>query len=251
MIYVIGGEKGGTGKSCFAQNLVVYLQRQKSEATGDWRRVFTLDGDPQRTTVKWATKRARLGWAVRYGEQLGELYTPIMRHAAEHDDVVVDVAGADSEELRTALLAADRLITPVAPGESDLETVEDVEDAVKLIKLSGNPRLEARVTLNLCDPKFWQSDVAEAVDMLMPVLERGVIGLGPKVVCMRKPLRRAHAARMGVLEYLGHPDRRVRERSFKAMGEIKALCEWITGDFAASGTSGINDTYDTEATNDA
>ena len=30
MILLIGGEKGGSGKSCLAQNLAVYLQKQLS-----------------------------------------------------------------------------------------------------------------------------------------------------------------------------------------------------------------------------
>jgi chromosome partitioning protein len=29
MIILVGGEKGGSGKSCLAQNLAVYLQQKK------------------------------------------------------------------------------------------------------------------------------------------------------------------------------------------------------------------------------
>ena len=50
MILVLGGEKGGSGKSCIAQNLAVWLQRQGSD-------VLLLDADPQGTSVDWARER--------------------------------------------------------------------------------------------------------------------------------------------------------------------------------------------------
>lgn len=43
MIILVGGEKGGAGKSCLAQNLAVYLQKKN-------RDVLLLDADPQGTT---------------------------------------------------------------------------------------------------------------------------------------------------------------------------------------------------------
>ena len=46
MIILVGGEKGGAGKSCLAQNLAVYLQTKN-------RDVLLLDADPQGTTTDW------------------------------------------------------------------------------------------------------------------------------------------------------------------------------------------------------
>ena len=40
MIILVGGEKGGAGKSCLSQNLAVYLQTKN-------RDVLLLDADPQ------------------------------------------------------------------------------------------------------------------------------------------------------------------------------------------------------------
>ena len=50
MILLVGGEKGGSGKSCLAQNMAVYLQHQKKD-------VLLLDADPQGTTTDWAKER--------------------------------------------------------------------------------------------------------------------------------------------------------------------------------------------------
>ena len=46
MILVLGGEKGGSGKSCLAQNLSVWLQRRGHD-------VLLIDADPQGTSVDW------------------------------------------------------------------------------------------------------------------------------------------------------------------------------------------------------
>ena len=51
MILLVGGEKGGSGKSCLAQNLAVYL---KIVAGHD---VLLLDADPQGTTMDWVQER--------------------------------------------------------------------------------------------------------------------------------------------------------------------------------------------------
>lgn len=44
MILLVGGEKGGAGKSCLAQNIAVHIT-QKFNAN-----VLMVDCDPQRTT---------------------------------------------------------------------------------------------------------------------------------------------------------------------------------------------------------
>ena len=50
MIILIGGEKGGSGKSCLAQNLAVYLQQSG-------RDVLLVGAAPQGTSTDWAKER--------------------------------------------------------------------------------------------------------------------------------------------------------------------------------------------------
>ena len=51
MIILVGGEKGGSGKSCLAQNIAVYLRTEKNAS------VLMVDCDPQRTTSDWIQER--------------------------------------------------------------------------------------------------------------------------------------------------------------------------------------------------
>ena len=50
MILLLGGEKGGSGKSCLAQNLAVWIKARGGD-------VLLLDADPQGTTADWAAER--------------------------------------------------------------------------------------------------------------------------------------------------------------------------------------------------
>ena len=51
MIILVGGEKGGSGKSCLAQNVAVYLRTERDAS------VLMVDCDPQRTTSDWIQER--------------------------------------------------------------------------------------------------------------------------------------------------------------------------------------------------
>ncbi|QIQ74813.1 Iron-sulfur cluster carrier protein (plasmid) [Pseudomonas coronafaciens] len=59
MILLLGGEKGGSGKSCLAQNLAVWLQARGGD-------VLLLDADPQGTTADWAAERSAQGDLLRF-----------------------------------------------------------------------------------------------------------------------------------------------------------------------------------------
>ena len=53
MIVLIGGEKGGAGKSTIACNLAVFLASQAKD-------VLLLDADPQKTSSTWAYRRNKI-----------------------------------------------------------------------------------------------------------------------------------------------------------------------------------------------
>ena len=63
MILLIGGEKGGSGKSCLAQNLAIYLKKHRGMD------VLILDADPQGTTTDWVQERAQDDARLLAGQQ--------------------------------------------------------------------------------------------------------------------------------------------------------------------------------------
>ncbi len=144
MILLIGGEKGGSGKSCLAQNLSVYLQTQG-------RDVLLLDTDPQGTTTDWAREREDNDGLFNLAavQASGNVRQTLLDLAKRYQDVVIDAGGQDSEALRSAMTVATHMLLPFRPKRRDLKTLPKMEQLVKLA-LTVNPELKARAIVTQC-----------------------------------------------------------------------------------------------------
>ncbi len=145
MILLVGGEKGGSGKSCLAQNLAVYM---KIVANRD---VLLLDADPQGTTTDWAQERdENEGLAsIASVQASGNIRQTLLDLANRYQDVIIDAGGHDSEALRSAMTVATHMLLPFRPKRRDLKTLVNVEQLVKLAK-AVNPDLIARAIIAQC-----------------------------------------------------------------------------------------------------
>ncbi|MCO7203304.1 AAA family ATPase [Microbacterium sp. CnD16-F] len=138
MIILIGSQKGGPGKTTIAVNLAVEFARQGKD-------VCLVDADPQRSAARWHADREeqRHTPAIACVEKLGNINQTLQDLAGRYDVVVVDVAGKDSREMRTGMVAADTLVVVVRPSQLDLDTLghmsEVIDQAVDL-----NPSLDVR-----------------------------------------------------------------------------------------------------------
>ncbi|MFA5939154.1 MAG: ParA family protein [Sinimarinibacterium sp.] len=122
MIVLIGGEKGGSGKTTIAVNLAVALA-----VLG--RDVVLIDADPQRSSSQWVSRRdaSKTVPRVHCVERTGDVYATIVDLASRYAEVIVDAGGRDSEELRSAMLACHTILLPVRPSQLDVETVAHVD----------------------------------------------------------------------------------------------------------------------------
>lgn len=144
MIILIGGEKGGSGKSCLAQNLAVYLQQQG-------RDVLLIDADPQATSADWAEQRSNNPTLKKlpYAKLTGKIHEPIRDFASRYQDVLIDAGGQDSAALRSAMIVATHMLLPFRPKRRDLKTLEHA--AVLLDQAQAiNPALKARAIITQC-----------------------------------------------------------------------------------------------------
>ena len=147
MISLIGGEKGGTGKTTLATNLAA----QRAAAGRD---VLLVDTDRQGSASFWGAVRDE---AIESGaplppvpcvqvfgkgaaRQIGDL-------SGRYDDVIVDAGGRDSVELRSAMVVADRLFVPVQASQFDVWTLEQMDGLVAQAQ-AINPALRAAVVFN-------------------------------------------------------------------------------------------------------
>jgi chromosome partitioning protein len=143
MILLVGGEKGGVGKTTLATHLAVLRKRAG-------RSVVLLDTDAQGTASQWADFRKELGDEVvqfpclsARGTKVNVELKELVRH---YQDVVVDCGGADSPEFRSGLLAADMLLLPLRPGSFDFWTLAKLGEVLDMVE-GLNPGLHSAVAL--------------------------------------------------------------------------------------------------------
>jgi len=117
MIVVVGGIKGGSGKTTVATNLAVIR-------AAEGRDVILIDADDQETASDFTILRNErqveapsytsiklTGAAVR---------TETLRLREKYEDIIIDTGGRDTTSQRAALTVADMLLVPFVPRSFDV-----------------------------------------------------------------------------------------------------------------------------------
>lgn len=139
MIVVIGGEKGGTGKTTIAFHMA-YMR------TISGRKALLVDADPQKSASMYVAVRSNEGrepaipcvekTASHVGSEAAAMKAigaELIGLARTYDDVIVDTGGRDSVELKAAIGAADRLLIPVKASQLDLWPLQKIHDYLELL----------------------------------------------------------------------------------------------------------------------
>lgn len=141
MIILLGGEKGGSGKSCLAQNIAVYLHLHEKD-------VLLLDADPQGTTTDWAKEREQNEklTSIASVQVSGNIRQTLKDLVKRYDIIIVDAGGHDTEALRSAMTVTTHMLLPFRPKRRDLKTLANMEQLLKLA-FAVNPDLKARAVI--------------------------------------------------------------------------------------------------------
>jgi chromosome partitioning protein len=217
LILLLGQTKGGVGKSTLAVNISVVL----AQRGGD---VLIVDADRQASASGWWADRKmnypdapKIACVQAFGEIDGTLEDLDKRYGF----VIVDVAGRESEELRSALCVCDAILIPVKPGQFDLSALHSLATVVQQSRRI-NPTLKAYGVLSIAPTNAKGKEIAQA---------RGAINGYPEVVqlttviCDRKIYRDSISVGLGVTE--------VKDSSLSvknAQGEVNNLVEEISHD---------------------
>ena len=208
MILLLGGEKGGTGKSTVAVNLAVWLAHRGAD-------VLLIDTDRQRTASHFVDRRNAIDGVpvVHCAEKHGNVFETVRDLAKRYEQVVIDAGGRDSEELRTAMVAAQVLYCPLKASQPDLETSVHMNELVKLAR-GLNPILQARLLIAMGPTNPVIHEAQEAQELLVQLTEFSLSGV---VIRDRKIYRDAMAEGRGVIEMSND----------KATAEVEALAREI------------------------
>lgn len=114
-IITLTGYKGGVGKSTTAVHVATYLS--------DYGKTLLIDGDPNRTAIKWAS-RGSLPFAVVDERKAA-------KHIAGHDWLVIDTpARPDSDDLKELSDGCDLMILPTIPDVNSLDPMIQTSKAL-------------------------------------------------------------------------------------------------------------------------
>lgn len=160
MIVLVGGEKGGTGKTTLATNLAVLRTSQNHNT-------LLIDADPQGSSLFWSDCRvehtlAKVTVMTKTGETLSQDLKPL---SERYDDIIIDTGGRDAKELRSAMILAHKIIVPIQPSAFDLWTLSAVNKLLKTAK-AFNPAVESKILLSRVTTNQFVSDEAETREAL-------------------------------------------------------------------------------------
>ncbi len=206
MIIVIGGIKGGSGKTTIATNLTVLRS-----AIG--KKVLLVDADEQRSASDWADQRLGLGLGstefVTISLAGKNLFVQLQKMKQDYDDIIIDVGGRDTTSQRSALSIADKFLVPFKPRSLDIWTIGSVKQMISEI-LAVNSKLICLAVINQADPKGSENEDAESIISKCP----GLLCL-PIKIGQRKAFANASADGLGISE--------LKVLDKKAFSEIKSL----------------------------
>ncbi len=209
MIIVIGGIKGGSGKTTIATNLAVMRSASK--------KVLLVDADEQKSAWDWSQQRDGL-----VGDILKSSFSTVcmsgkaicanlQRLKEDYNDIIVDTGGRDTTSQRSALCAADKLILPFKPSSIDIWTLVPIKG---ILSECITPNLKVYAVISQADPVG--KDNQEAIEILKEFTEINALD---STIGNRKAFRNAAAEGLGVCE-MPVPDK-------KACQEMKTLYHLI------------------------
>ena len=139
MVILFANTKGGIGKSVLTVHLAVWLFERGF-------RVAVLDTDKQGTSSKWLAE-GKFGPTVCVAQTMEEIETAVGELRKDHEIIVIDIPGTDSDASQTSTLLSDLAIVPLKPSGCDLWAIKD---GLKWIKFSQKMRKkpEAFIVLN-------------------------------------------------------------------------------------------------------
>ncbi len=210
MIIVVGGIKGGSGKTTVATNLAVIRANKGHD-------VLLVDADDQETSTDFTVLRNenQEGGAGYTSIKLTgpSVRTEISRLKEKYQDIIIDTGGRDTTSQRASLSVADFLLVPFVPRSFDVWTLDKVGGLVEEMR-TANPELQAYTFINRADPRG--QDNNEASEALQ---ETGALVFIDTPLGSRKSFSNAAAEGKAVTE--------LKPTDAKANEEIIALYEYV------------------------
>lgn len=136
-ICLVGGQKGGVGKSTITVNIATELALRG-------QKVVIIDCDPQASATVWQKLREEHD-VLPHISVLGlrnKIHTALVELAFVYDHVIVDIGARDTVEFRSGLICADKAILVNRSSQFDLDTYPFTLSIAQDTKAAFNPDLQ-------------------------------------------------------------------------------------------------------------
>lgn len=203
MIILVGGEKGGTGKTTLTTNLAA-LRASKCKD------VLIVDTDQQSSASYWCGTRDENGVEPRIAsvQYFGKGFVPQVKDLARrYDDVFIDAGGRDTTELRDSLLIADIAVIPLSPSQYDVWTLSRMNELIEKSH-SFNPNLRTILVINRASANPSVKEVDEA-QQILDAFE--YLNLSKAVIRDRIAFRRSVPNGLSINEQMPHDTKALSE----------------------------------------
>jgi chromosome partitioning protein len=245
---MIGGEKGGTGKSTIAVNLAVMASLMNHD-------ILLLDTDKQGSSRNFIEHRneTNIKPTPPCVQIRGKhLHSEIENLISRYQFVIIDAGGKDSVELRSGMACSSvtDLYSPLQPSEFDLETLSTM-DELTYLSLSYNSTLRTHIVLNQCPTHSKITVKQEAIDIIgnFENLRVAKSNLGHRVAFSYAKSQHLSVVEFEHEKFSQLPTYQAKKYVHKASDEIISLYEEIFNeDFTAISfktTTNINELLET------
>lgn len=198
MITVVGGNKGGSGKTTTAINIAVALAKKGKD-------VCLVNADIQRTAAQWYAEREALAIqpAITLIEKFDNITQTLRALDEKYDHVIVDVAGRNSREFITGGVVAHQIIAPLQCSQPDLNTLVELQQQIEAMRdLNPDLKVFCLQSMATTNPVLRGNERHEFLEFLN---EFPTISIMETVICFRKIYRDSMSSGISVIETNNEP----------------------------------------------